>query len=324
MQRRRFIASALVASGLPKVAVLSAERVFRIGWVTTNTQGKTGPLLDALRGELEEFGYIESNNLRIEARDADEVPAKTPEIVHKLVADGVDLIVTQGTATRPVAASAGPVPVVFIFSGDPVAAGLTSSLARPSGNCTGISLMEIELNTKRLELLHDILPGLTRAAILASPEHPGEPQEQANAAAAAKRLGIELAYFPVTTKAQLEASFAPLVAGRSEAIVVFPDPVTSVNRDRIVQVAMAQRVPVISGWALFAQSGALCTYGPRLIASYQRAAYFVDRILRGAKPRELPIEQPSVLELVVNLKSARDLGIAVPLTVLAGADDVIE
>jgi putative ABC transport system substrate-binding protein len=180
-------------------------------------------------------------------------------------------------------------------------------------------------------LLRDIRPDLKRVAVLASPDHAGERFERQSSEEMAQRLGIRIDYYPVHNKTEVETSLAALATGSPEAILAFTDPITVGNRDRIVEVAMAQRIPVISGWALFAESGALCTYGPKLstygpklTASYQRAAYYVDRILEGAKPAELPIERPTVLELVVNLKTADTLGLKIPQTVLALANDVIE
>jgi putative ABC transport system substrate-binding protein len=197
-------------------------------------------------------------------------------------------------------------------------------LARPTGNATGISLMSVELNGKRLELLRQICPELKRTAIIASPDHAGERLERENSQQMASRLGIDIDYFPAHNKAELEAGLAALRDGPSEAVVAFPDPITTGNRARIIDVATGKRIPVVSGWALFAESGALCTYGPKLSESYRRAAYYVDRILKGAKPGDLPIERPTALELVVNLKTAATLGITVPQTVLARATEVID
>jgi putative ABC transport system substrate-binding protein len=240
------------------------------------------------------------------------------------VAGGAEIILSVAAATRSAVANAGAVPVVYVFSADPVEAGLTQSLARPSGNATGITLMSVELNGKRLELLRQIRPELKRAAIIASPEHAGERFERENTQQTAAQLGIAIDYLPARDRTELEASLTAFQSGLSEAVVAFPDPMTVGNRTRIIEAATAKRVPVISGWALFAQSGALCTYGPKLSESYRRAAYYVDRILKGAKPVDLPIERPTALELVINLRTAETLGITVPQTVLARASDVID
>jgi putative tryptophan/tyrosine transport system substrate-binding protein len=323
VRRRRFIATALAAVALPSLAVRAAK-THRIGWVTASPQDFSQPLFAAFREGLRDQGYVEGDNLTIEIRDSNGTIDRLPAAVRELTAGGVDLIMCVAGATRPTVANAGAVPVVFVFSADPVEAGVTQSLARPSGNATGITLMSVELNGKRLELLRQIRPDLKRTAIIASPDHAGERLERENSEQVARVLGLDIDYFPVHNKAELEAGLAALGGGRSEAIVAFPDPVTVGNRARIIEAATEKRIPVISGWALFARSGALCTYGPKLSESYRRAAYYVDRILKGAKPGDLPIERPTNFELVINLKTADALGIAVPQTVLARADEVLE
>jgi putative ABC transport system substrate-binding protein len=189
---------------------------------------------------------------------------------------------------------------------------------------TGITLMSAEMNGKRLELLREILPQIRRVAILASPTHAGKELERSNSLEMAQRLGIAIQYFPTPTAAELRGAYASMAAEPPQAIVVFPDPVTVANRQQIIDFARTLRIPVVSGWADFADSGALCTYGPRLTESYRRLAYYVDRILKGEKAAELPIERPTVFELVVNLQTAKALGIEVPPTLLARADRVVE
>jgi putative ABC transport system substrate-binding protein len=296
----------------------------RIGWVTATPREFSQPLFAAFREGLADRDYVEGHNLTIEVRDGNGTLEHIPEMVRELAASGVDVIMALHGATLAVIANAGPVPVVYVFSADPVEAGLTQSLAHPSGNATGISLMAVELNGKRLELLRQIRPALKRTAIIASPDHAGERLERENAQQMAGRLGIEIDYFPVHNKDDLEAAYAALRAGQAEAVVTFPDPVTTGNRVRIIEVAGEKRIPVVSGWAMFAQSGALCTYGPKLSESYRRMAYYIDRIVKGAKPGDLPIERPTTLELVINLKTAEALGIDMPQAVLARADQVIE
>jgi putative ABC transport system substrate-binding protein len=189
---------------------------------------------------------------------------------------------------------------------------------------TGITLMSAELNGKRLELLREIMPQIGRVAILASPHHAGEELERSNSAEMAQRLGITIQYFPTRSPAELSGAYASMAADPPQAIVVFPDPITFANRQEIVDFASTQHVPVVSGWADFAEAGALFTYGPRLTESYRRLAYYVDRILKGEKPAELPIERPTVFEFVINLKTAKSLGIAVQPALIARADRVIE
>jgi len=320
LRRRAFLGSALALASLP---ALAATRPVRIGWVVGSTQAATQPYLAGLRDGLRDLGYVEGSNLVVEERYADDVRDRVPGLVRD-IAGNVDLIVTQAWASWDVVQSPTNVPVVFVFSADPVEAGFAQSYARPAGRATGITLMSVEMNGKRLELLREIMPELRRAALIASPDHRGEHLERENSEEAAHRLGIEIQYFPVRNATELEASFAPLAAGKPEAVLAVPDPITVAGRQRIIEIATAQRIPTVSGWAVFAESGALCTYGPKLVESYKRAAYFVDRILKGAKPADLPIERPSVFELVVNLKTAAALELALPKSVLARADEVIE
>jgi putative ABC transport system substrate-binding protein len=216
------------------------------------------------------------------------------------------------------------VPVVYVFSGDPVSAGLADSLARPRGNMTGLTFMAADLNGKRLELLREISPELRRVAIIANPEHPGEHIERSYSEEAAQRLGLSIDYFPTSTHDELARAFAKMGNDPPQAISLFADGFAIENRQSIIDFAMAHHIPVVSGWPVFAKSGALCTYGPRLAESYRRLAYYVDRILKGAKPADLPIEQPTKFELVINQRTAKALDLTVPPSVLARADEVIE
>jgi putative ABC transport system substrate-binding protein len=189
---------------------------------------------------------------------------------------------------------------------------------------TGLTIMAAEMNGKRIELLQEIVPNLRSVGLIANPEHPGEPIERAYCEDVARRLGLALAYFPTRTREELSAAFRAMADRPPQALCVFADGFAVQNRNRLIEFGMAQRIPVISGWSVFAQSGAVCTYGPRLTASYRRLAYYVDRILKGAKPSDLPIEQPTEFELIINQRSASALGLAIPPTLLARADEVIE
>jgi putative ABC transport system substrate-binding protein len=325
MMRRAFVGSSLIFVSLPEiVAAQLPTRVFRVGWIVGTSETASAPLLDALRKGLADLGYIEGRNLAIEARYADDVLEQIPALAQELLRIPVDVVVTQGAATWTIVKVVTSIPVVYVFSADPVEAGFAPSLARPAGIATRLTLMLVELNGKRLELLHEILPDLRRTTIIANPDHRGEHLERRDSEESARRLGISIQYRPVHNDAELAAALSAITAGTSEAIVAFPDPLTIRNRQRIIDHGMARHIPVIGGWAIFAQSGALFTYGPRLTESYRRAAYYVDRILKGTKPADLPIERPTVFELVVNLKTARTLGIIVPQTLLLRADEVIQ
>jgi putative tryptophan/tyrosine transport system substrate-binding protein len=324
MKRRGFLAT-LPLLGLPKIAIAKlSTHPYRVGWVVDSSPRASMPYLEPLRAGLAERGYVEGRNLIIEARFGDEEPDRVPGLIDQLLAIPVDVIVTQGTTTWAVLKRVTDVPVVYVFSADPVEAGFAKSFARPGGNATGLTLMSIEMNGKRLELLREILPRLRQATIVANPDHRGEHLERQDSEATARHLGIGIRYFPVHNVAELEASLKSIAAEETEAIVLFPDAITIRHRERIINFATTRRIPVISGWAMFAESGALCTYGPRLSESYRHAASFVDRVLKGTKPAEIPVERPTIFELVLNLKAASELGLTLPPAVLARADRVIE
>ena len=322
MRRRRLLLATAASAALPSL-VFAQGRPARIGWVTAQRPPSLVPYVAAFRASLAELGFVEGRNLTIDFRYGDDDVGKVRQLADELIRLPVDLIVAQGAAVVEVRAMKLPVPVVYAFSGDPIAAGFGESLARPTGNMTGLTFMAAELNGKRLELLREIIPGLRKVTLLANPEHPGESGERANSEAAARRLWLEASYVAVRTTDELNASFARIAAERSEGISLFSDGFAVQNRDTIIAFAMRQRIPLVSGWPVFAESGALCTYGPRLADSYRRLAYYADRVLRGTKPAELPIEQPTTIETIVNLKTADALGLRVPPSVLVRADRVI-
>jgi putative ABC transport system substrate-binding protein len=323
-RRRDFIKLVGAAAIWPVAARAQQPKIARLGWVTTGTATAVTPFLEALRAGLGDQGYIEGRNLTIAARYADGDVGRVLPLAEELSRLPVDLIATQGTATRQLLKVSTTVPVVYVFSADPVLGGLADSLARPGRNMTGITLMSIEMNGKRLELLLEIMPQIRRVAILASPTHAGEELERANSEEMARRLGITVQYFPTPGPAELARAYTIMAADPPHAIIVFPDPITFGNRRQIIDFANSQRVPIVSGWADFAEAGALYTYGPRLAESYRRLAYYVDRVLKGVKPAELPIERPTVFEFVINLNVAKALGIEVSPTLVARADRVIE
>lgn len=308
----------------PLAALAQPSRKAHLGWLTTAPAGDVSPFLDALRAGLAAEGFVEGRNLTISARYADGEIGRVPLLAEELARLPVDVIATQGTATRQLIGISATVPVVYVFSADPVLAGLAESLARPGRRMTGITLLSAELNGKRLELLREILPQVGRVAILASPTHAGEELERKNSIEMADKLGIAIQYHPTPNTEALRAAFTRMIIEPPQALVVFPDPITFTNRKPVVDFANGIRAPVISGWADFADSGALCTYGPKLVESYRRLAYYADRVLKGGNPAELPIERPTVFELVLNLKTARALEIQLPSALMARADRVIE
>lgn len=325
MKRRVLLASCAAAALLPRAfAGQSAKGVARIGWVTAQQASSLTPYVEAFRSGLADLGYVEGRNLTLVLRYGDDRLERVPELAAELVAIPVDVIVVQGAANFPIDKLNLPVPAVYAFSGDPVVAGFADSLARPHSNMTGVTLMAPELTAKRLEVLREMIPQLHRVALLAYPEHPGEHIERAYSEETAKRLGIAIDYFPTSKLDDLTAALVKMAADPPQAISLLADGFALQNRDRIIGFAMERKLPVISGWPIFAEAGAICTYGPDLRESYRRLAYYADRVLKGAKPAELPIEQPTKFELVLNLKSARKLEIEIPQSLLARADEVIE
>ena len=322
---RRELLVALGAASLspPRRALAQQSASFRVGWISLD-QADGSPFFEPFRSGLRDLGWVEGRNLTIDARWADGSMERLDLMAAELVASKPHVIVTQGGALNPFRRVPTSVPIVFGYSGDPVEAGFVESLARPGRNLTGVSFLSLELVGKRIELLKDVVPTLTRVAILANPEHPGDQAELRASQTAAKALGLTLEYFAVLGVPELEHAFAAVPRSRSEAVVVFPDAFTLRTRERIARFGLERRIPVISGWARFAESGCLMTYGPILRESFRRLAAYVDRILRGAKPAELPVELPTSVELVVNLKTAKTLGLTIPPLVLARATTVIE
>lgn len=325
MKRRTFIAllgsaASSALAGHPRPGAPLA----RLGFVSGVDEAAAADFIGALRDGLSGYGYVEPRTLKLDLRFANFVLDQIPSMVEELERERVDVIVTHAAATGIVVKSPRTIPAVYEFSADPVSLGIASDLAHPLYNATGISLLMPQLNGKRLELLREIVPGIRRVAVLANPLHPGQLLERDDSEAKARQLGIEISFFPTRDRAELNRALDSIGAGPPQPLVLFADAFVVENREHIINFAMSRGMPVISGWRVMAKAGALCTYGPRMIESYRRVAYFVDRILNGAKPAELPIEQPTRLELVINQNSAKTLGIAIPPAVLARADEIIE
>ena len=326
MDRRTFLSSALAMAGLPRSAMAQSTttKVARIGWVTAQREASLTPFLAALRAAFVDLGYDEGRNLAIEYRFGDDEIERVPALAAELVRLPVQIILAQGAAVPAIAKLGLPIPVVYVYSGDPVSAGFADSLARPRGNMTGLTFMAAEFNGKRLEILRDIIPGLRRVAIVANPAHPGEHLERAYTQDYGRQLGLSTDYFATTTRGELEKAFAAMANYPPQAISLFGDGFAIQYRQSIIDFGLKYRVPVVSGWRVFATSGALFIYGPHLASSYQRLAYYVERIFKGARTTDLPIEQPTKFEFVVNLRTAKALGIEVPTSILLRADEVIE
>lgn len=295
----------------------------RIGWISLFRLAQVETYLGAFRSGLAAEGYVEGRDIEVLARSADGNPERLSAVVDELVGLKPDVIISQGTAVFGLRRLT-EIPVVYGFSGDPIAAELTDSLARPSRNLTGVSFMAIELNEKRLDLLRMAAPQARRVVLMGDPVHPGVDLEIAASQAMARQLGMELQWMPTRDVLEVNSLLASLARHPPDALVVLPDSVMLASRKQVAEFASAQRIPAISGWSMFARSGGLLTFGPRLQDSFKRLAYYTARILKGAKPSELPVERSSRFELVINLKTARQIGLTMPDGLIALADEVIE
>jgi putative tryptophan/tyrosine transport system substrate-binding protein len=302
----------------------SAASVRRVAWFGLGPLDAPSPYLEALRAELRDLGWVEGRNLTISRFTSTRAPEDFETIVRDIVAAKPDVVVTQEFTTLAMLRNHATLPVVFGFSGDPVQANLVQSLARPGTNYTGMSYLASDLVGKRIEFLKEALPHVRRIAILARPQHPGEHRERAASEEAAQKLGITVAYFPIREVAEIDKAFVAIRQERCDAVVIFPDYTMYLNRERLARLAAEAKLPSISGWPSFAESGLLFNYGPNLRDLYRGLARYVNRILRGAKPEDLPVELPRTVELVVNMATAQALGIKIPQGILLRADRVIE
>src|SRR6266568_7533663 len=318
--KRRTICRVLVVMpmAVAMVAVGQSPPVLRIAWVSPERAGSNSPNLEAFRAGMRELGYVEGKNLVIDAWWGEGSSERLEQMAGDIVRARPDVIVTgSGLAVGPMMRAGVKLPIVFVFSADPVEAKVVASFARPGGNLTGMSLFSLDLMGKRLEFLKEAMPGLKRIAIIANPEHSGELLELKAAQEAATKLGFSYRYFPVRSGSEVEQALAAIERGRDEAILAFADGFTMSFAGRIAEFSVAQKIPAISGWALFVQRGNLMSYGPVIDECYRRLAVYVDKIFKGAKPADLPVELPTKVELVINAKTARALGITIPASILA-------
>ena len=325
-KRREFITLLGGTAAWPLAArAQQAGKVHRIGVLETISTTLNVANFYALREGLRQLGYAEGQNLVIEYRSADGRDDRFPGLARELLALKVDVIVTRGTpAAKAVKNATSTVPVVMMASGDPVGVGLVTSLARPGGNITGLSAIVGELSPKRLELIREIVPGLARIAVLANTSNDAVRRDWARIETAARSLGVQSQLLDLRESDALGPTFDDASARRADALVVVIDAITQANQQRIVDLAMKHRLPAIYSSREFVDAGGLISYGVSYPDLYRRAATYVDKILKGTKPADLPVEQPTKLELVINLKTAKALGLELPATVLARADEVIE
>jgi putative ABC transport system substrate-binding protein len=316
------LALALLAVPLAAMAQPQAK-VPRIGFLRGTTPQTS--FFEAFRQGLRELGYIEGQNLTIEQRYANGAFDRLPALAAELVRLGVDLIVVGGTADAQAAkAATAAVPIVFTLAGDPVGSGLVASLARPGGNVTGLSNQFADLGGKQFQLLKEAVPHVSRVAVLYNPENPAVAPTLRGAQAAARSLAVEVQIVETRRPNELGRAFSAIARGRAGALVTLADPVFSTARAQLVELAAKSRLPAMFFERVFVDAGGLMSYGPSFSDLFRRAATYVDKILKGAKPADLPVEQPTKFELVINLKTAKALGLTIPPSVLARADEVIE
>jgi putative tryptophan/tyrosine transport system substrate-binding protein len=323
MRRRDFIALAGSAVMWPRVArAQRPKKVYRIFWVSTESQ--PDPFLDGFREGLRERGYVEGKDVVFELHYAPGDPGALRQVISELNSGNIDLAVSSGPATRALTAVT-EVPVLFALSGDPVELGVVKSMAQPGGNFTGSSFLSLELAGKRVELLKDIFPKLRTLAVISNTNHPGEQSEWRTTRQVAQAFGMDPVYVPFFGTREIDKAIEAAGNAHADAMLVFPDAVTMVHRARLAEFAVARKLPSMFGWSEYCEAGGLLSYGANQRATYVWLATYADRILRGEKPADLPVERPTKLELTVNLKTARTLGVEGAISsILFRASRVIE
>ena len=302
-----------------------SAKAARVGLLTSSTEENFAPNIKVFRAALRELGWVDGQTLTIEARYARERYDQLPDLAAALVTLDVDMIVALASpAIQAAKRATTTIPIVIETLGDAVSTGLVSSLARPGGNVTGVSGFSPELSGKRLELIRELLPRATRVALLANRPNPATTAVLHATEAAAHQMRVQLLVADVASIAALTTAFETIVRQRSEAFVVAADPMLFSQRQQIVELAARHRLPAVYEYRLFAELGGLLSYGPESSERFRRAAVYVDRILRGARPGDLPVEQPSTFELVLNLPTARRLRLTIPPSVRLRADHAIE
>jgi len=300
-------------------------KIPRIGFLVANFPTTNPARNEAFRQGLRELGYVEGKNIVIEWRYAEGKLDRLPALAAELVRLKVDVIVTAGpAATRPAKEATGTIPIVMGFDNDPVGSAFVASLARPGGNITGLATLAPELSGKQLELLKEVVPRLSRVAVLGNSTEPGNPQLLRETELAAGVFGVQLQYLDVRGPKDIETAFRAASKGRAEAVLLLPSPVLNPYRTEIADLAVKSRLPVIYGQPEFVEAGGLMVYSVSFTDLFRRAATYVDKILKGRKPADLPVEQPKKFEFIINLKAAKQIGLTVPPNLLVRADRVIK
>jgi putative ABC transport system substrate-binding protein len=326
MRRRTFITLLGVAASWPLAARAQQPAIPVVGYVHSDSPQPVAGLLAAFREGLRETGYVEGQNVLIEYRWAENDLSQLPELVADLVRRPVAVIATPGSSAAALAAKAATttIPIVFSLGLDPVQLGLVASLSRPGGNITGVNSMSNELAAKRLGLLRELLPTATRFGVLVNPKNPTTESLKKDLEAAAGALDAQIEFFTATTGTDIDTAFASLVQTRADAFLVHPDNLFINRRVQLITLAARHAMPGIYPLRPDAEAGGLMSYGTELADAHRQAGIYTGRILKGAKPADLPVVQPTKFEFVINRQTAKTIGLAVPFTLLARADEVIE
>jgi putative tryptophan/tyrosine transport system substrate-binding protein len=325
MRRREFI---VFIGGAVWPLVTRAQRSTNpvIGYLSGGAPGFSAPYVSAFRQGLNDTGYVEGRNVRTEYRWAEGRYDRLPALAAELVRLQVDVIAASGgdVAARAAKGATSTVPIAFTGAGDPVADGLVASLARPGGNVTGISFLAVELSPKRIDLISELVPNARIIALLVNPTNANTRRVIQDVLAAARARGLELLTLMASSSGEIDAAFDALVKQRAQSLIVDPDHFIDSRREQLVALAARHSIPAIYGLRELTAAGGLMSYGVRLTDAYRQLGIYTGTILKGTRPSELPVQQPTRFELVINLKTAKALGIAVPATLLARADEVIE
>jgi putative tryptophan/tyrosine transport system substrate-binding protein len=321
--------SILVAAILLAIAVIAQAqqptKVPRIGFLIASSPSAIATRMEAFLQGLRELGYLEGKNIVIERRHADGKSDHLPVLAAELVRLNVDVIVTSGpTATRPAKEATSTIPIVMTFDDDPVGSGFVASLARPGGNVTGLSTLAPEISGKQLELLKEIIPRLNRVAVIGTSTRQGTEQTLKEMEPAAGALGVKLQYLDVLLPKDIDTVFQWASNGRAQGVLGLWGSVLNSHRSQVVKLAAKSRLPAMYSIREFVEAGGLMSYGVSISDLDRRAATYVDKILKGAKPADLPVEQPKRFELIINLKAAKQIGLTIPPNVLARANKVIK
>jgi putative tryptophan/tyrosine transport system substrate-binding protein len=296
----------------------------RIAYLTASALSTMSARIEAFRQGLRELGYVEGKNIVIEWRSTEEKPDRLPALATELVSLKVDVIVTGGpSATHAAKGATSTIPIVMATDPDPVANGFVASLARPGGNITALATLAPELSGKRLELLKETVPKLSRVAVFGTSTTPGNAQNIKETELAARAFGLQLQSLDVRALKDMEPAFRAASKARADSIIVLSGPMVNSHRPQIVDLAVKSRLPAIYPWPEYVEDGGLMSYGPSLTDLNRRAATYVDKMLKGRKPADLPVEQPVKFEFIVNLKTAKQIGLTIPPNVLVRADRVM-